>query len=357
MLRILKISFSCLFITNIIMAQSAFYLSDASRFARSIRLGNAYTGVAEGPEAMFYNAAGITSQDAYGFVFSEGQGFAILMDGVKAFDYAITAPLPNHYGVLGVSINTLSMKPSDDYKSVENIYSINYARKFLYNLSFGITASYYHIKVTNQASLLGLTSVAGSAFDINLSSLYEIPGAFIFSENDALKIGFQIKNILNTKVKYDNTSHTDYKFQNIRIGASYSYMPELDKAFDLSPLEFMAAFDAVFLGSNYDFINFQPNFGVELRLFEILQVSYGREVEKQIRETYTYSPQHPVNRYGIGIKAPLQKFVNLPFAIELKVDYSVSDWKKLDEEKDGLVLGGNRRIDNKAISAGLNIKF
>lgn len=358
-ISIMKVITLILLITNVSISQSgALDIYNTSHFARAIRLGNAYTGVAEGPEAIFYNVAGIANQNSYSLIFSKGQGLGIFAEEPRAYDYALIVPFLKEYGTLGLSANTFSYEFVGS-KSKNNIYSINFARKMLDDLSIGISLNYYSVKMSNVSisSLPNkLTSVSGSSFDINLSSLYKLPENVKFSENDSFQIGFQIKNILNTKVKYDNISQDDYKFQNIRLGFSYSYIPNLQSFFELSPLEFMLAFDAVFTGADYEFPEWQPNYGIELTLLEVIQLSFGRENEIQIKETYSYTPQYPVNRYGFGIKIPFQKLLDLTSKLELKFDYSISDWQKIDEEGGrSEFIAIRRSIDNKAISASLNI--
>jgi hypothetical protein len=110
------------------------------------------------------------------------------------------------------------------------------------------------------------------------------------------------------------------------------------------------------MGADYEFSEWQPNYGIELTLLEVIQLSFGRENEIQIKETYSYTPQYPVNRYGFGIKIPFQKLLDLTYKLELKFDYSISDWQKIDEERgrsEFIAIRGG--IDNKAISASLII--
>ncbi len=346
---------------SVVLPQSgAMDLFNTSRYARAIRLGNAYTGVAEGTETLFYNTAGIANLNSYSVLVSQGQGFGIFTEDVKAYDYAIIIPLFNNYGTIGVSANTLTDKFIQGRDGFY-IYTINYARNLADDISVGIAANYYYLKFSNlttSSSPDETKSISGSAIDINLAVLYRFPESFTFSSNDKFQVGFQIKNILNTKIKYDNFPQEDYKFQNIRAGFSYNYNPNFEKVFGLSPLKFMFAFDAVFKGADYDFTEWQPNFGIELTLFEILQLSFGRENEIQIKEIYSYSPQHPVNRYGAGIKIPFHKFFDLSNRLELKFDYCISDWQKIDEDNVQPAPFWNiKKIDKKAFSLGLTLNF
>lgn len=345
-----SITFCVLFlsITSFVSAQdAAFDLFNTSRFARAIRLGNAYTGVAEGPEALYYNAAGIADQSLYSFTMSGGQGLGLFVHKTSSYDYALIVPLSGNLGTIGLSVNKLSYY-LDVYETNESIYNINYAKKLSENFSAGMTVSYYKLNFPNLSAGSDNEPISGSAFDLNLSALYKLPGDFNISDKDKFQIGLQIKNILNTKVKYDDFPQDDYKFQNIRLGLSYSYNSGLEPIFNLSPLKFMLAFDAVLNGTDYEFKEWQPNYGLELTLFEILELSFGRENEIQIEETYSYSPQYPVNRYGFGI--------NIPFSsqFKMKFDYSISDWQKIDEEKGRSEFYSiNKSIDKHAVSVSV----
>jgi hypothetical protein len=346
-------------------AQGAMEMFNTSRFARTIRLGNAYTGVAEGPEALFYNSAAIADQQAYSLVVSRGQGYALVFsDDPKDFDLAIVIPYEN-YGSFGFSLNTSSYDFSGTEFN-ENIYSISYARKILDNLYFGIAGNYFYESFTGYIRTIENPSgrvgkLTGSAFDFNLSAFFLLPEFMKISELDKFRAGIQFKNILNTKMKTespvsDGTPSEGIKFQNIRAGLSYTFVPGLDKIAGLYPLGFMLAFDAVMLGADYNFTEWQPNFGLELTLLEMLQLSFGRENEIQIKETYSYSPQHPVNRYGFGVTVPFQKLFNLSYRLDFKFDYSISDWQKISENNSDTFQGYTvKNINDKALSAGISI--
>lgn len=341
----------------IILSQSAFYSYNTSHFARTIRLGNAYTGVADGTEALFYNVAGIANSNIYGFLFSKGQGYAVFAEDLKSYDYSLISPLPVGYGNIGFSINKLSYKFSNsDYK--EDIYSLSYANYFLECISLGLTMNYYNYK-SNQSTVSSEYpfDVSGNTIDLNFGALYELPDLVKFSDEDNFKIGFQIKNLLNSKIKYSSDLEDLHLFQNIRIGTSYNYIANLKKVYGLRPLKLLLAFDAVILGADYDFRIWQPNYGIELSLFEIIQISFGRENEEKLKEIDYRSPQHPVNRYGFGLQIPLDYLLNLSYNAFLRIDYSVSDWKHIDEDNIQPEIFKINSIDNKAFSLGLTFTY
>lgn len=357
MKRIIFVITVVLFSSHYLMAQfGAFDYFTASHFARAIRLGNAYTGVAEGPESIFFNAAGLADVNSYSIVASSGQGTAFYVSDLNAYDVSAAIPL-GRAGTLGGSINSIVYNFWGNHDVTYRIYSLSYARKFLNSLSIGATGNYYHYKLGNNI-FVGETAneMTGSAYDINLSALYYTP-VRIFTE-DALKIGFQFKNLLNTDVSSGFADQKDKIFQEMRGGFSYTVVPDLKPVSGFVPLKFMAAFDAVYIGADYTFYEWQPNYGLELTLLEILQMSFGRENEHQLKETYSYSPQHPVNRYGVGLKLPLNRLFDMNYGLVLKVDYCKSDWQKIDEDRAGIPgFLDNVDVQDDAFSVGVAVEY
>ncbi|MEO8232854.1 MAG: hypothetical protein ABI638_11260 [Ignavibacteriota bacterium] len=318
-----------------IFAQEGFSdILGTSHYTRAIRLGNAYTGVAEGTESIYYNVAGLANLNGYSALYSNGSGVAFYLKDIRINDYAVSFRLPGKIGMTGISIQTLS-SPSNQYNFSMDIYSLSYARKVISDFSAGITFNYYYAKIpaSTTSNPEPTTGESASSFDLNLGLLYNIPENLKISSNDKFKIGLQIKNLLNSSLSYRFTDFKAHLFQEIRAGLSYMYNPNFEKVYDLAPIMVLFSFDAVFQGADYDFTEWQPNYGIEATLFEVLQLSYGRENENQIKETYSYSPQHPVNRFGIGLNIPLNYLLDFKYDCNLSVNYSISDWQKIDEDK------------------------
>ena len=73
------------------------------------------------------------------------------------------------------------------------------------------------------------------------------------------------------------------------------------------------------------------NFGLELKIVELLALRYGRENDKNLSDTEYTTPQFPVSRFGIGFELPLNKFIKLEKNISITFDYAISDWQKQEE--------------------------
>lgn len=352
---------------------------NASHFAKAIRLGGAYTGVAEGAEATFYNAAGLAFQENYSVVVSQGQGLALFKNSPHSLDYAAVVPLPYGLGAIGISLNTHKIIPAiyslyeysfgiislDDfnYKSkVENkLVGLSYAKQITPNLSAAITLNYYSTKFTfdsSDYSKVVTDVVNGRCYDLNLAFLYKTPESISEISIERFQIGLQLKNILNAKIKYDNKLADLNNFQNVRAGFAYSVKSNFGKWFGLTPIRLLASGDALLKISDYKLDSFIPCVGIELTLMEIFQISCGREEEIEIDDQKINPYQYPAFRYGIGISLPVHKVIGLFETLAVDFNYTVSDWKYFAET--GVKLPPTSEmyaIDKKAYSLSVSWKL
>ena len=333
----------------------AFNTLATSRFSKAIRLGNAYTGIADGAEATFYNPSGIANEDKYSFVFSSGHGYFAFWGDITAYDMAFVAPVSEKFGSIGLSVNYFGFE-FEDQSNYDAIYTLHYAKAFN-NFSFGLSLHDYVSKfdVNMRVGDNVVNSPKGDAIDLSLSALYS--AKLGLTDDDRFRIGLQIRNLLDTKLEYKELKLADYKYQNIRAGFSYKVTPNLNKISQLDPLSFLVSFDAVFEGTDYEYTTWQPNYALELTLLEILQLSYGRENELELKDVYYENLSVPVSRYGFGINIPFEKLSNVP--LDLSLNYSYSDWQKIDESNEFYIV--DRPLENQSsrssFSLGLRYKF
>ncbi len=321
------------FLTSCFGQQDQFFEFKTSRFARVVGLGNAFTGLADDIESVYYNSAGLANLDYYAAAYSKGQGFAFIIDDYVADDFAVVLPVFKKLGIFALSLNRFSLL---DYTFKENIYQLHFARQLFENFSIGASINYYHIYFESLFNVFQETvsdEISGNAFDMSLSALYLVPITSIPGIINETRFGLQMQNLFDSDVRYTEDMDPNSKYQTLRVGLSTAVIPKIQKQFNLIPLKLIIVGDAVFYGSGYKFGAFQPNFGLELALFEILKFRYGRENEIDINASYDYSPQHPVKRYGIGLSLPLHKFISKFKKVEVSIDYSYSDWDKIDESK------------------------
>jgi hypothetical protein len=313
--------------------QDQFYEFNTARFSRIIGLGNAFTGLADDIESVYYNSAGIANLEYYAAIYSKGHGFALIIDDYKADDLAIILPVLKKLGIFAFSVHRFTMLHNTHS---ENIYRLHFARFLFTNFSVGTSLNYYHFHFEPNSRILDKSmskEVSGSAFDMSVSALYSIPVTFIPGINNETRFGLQMQNLFDTDMHYSENMDPNSKHQALRVGLSTALIPKIQKQINLTPLKLIIVADAILYGSGYKFSLFQPNYGLELAFFEILKFRYGRENELVIGDSYDYSPQHPVKRYGIGVTLPLHKFISGFNKLELSIDYSYSDWDQIDESK------------------------
>lgn len=333
----MKILITVLFILNlsiVSLGQHAFGELNTSRYARAVSLGNAFTGLADGIETVYYNSAGIANLNFYALSYSNGNGFAFLTNDYIADDFAILIPKFSEIGKFALSVDRLSL---NDNNFGYNLYRLHYARNIVDNLSVGASINFYYFFADSYSSVTNPIGIeedfSGSSIDMSFSSLFILPNKKIYGSLSETRFGMQLQNLFSNNMSYSNDMDSDTKHQVIRLGISNSIIPIIKKIANLTPLKFIIAADAVFYGSEYMFNLFQPNYGIELTVFDILSLRYGRENENKIGDAYNYSPQHPVKRYGIGLTLPLHKIFKRPKLLEILFDYSYSNWDKIDETK------------------------
>jgi hypothetical protein len=306
--------------------QHSFYIFNTSRFARTIGLGNAFTGLADDIETVYYNSSGLANLDYYAAVYSKGQGSALIINDYTSDDFALILPVAKKIGIFAFSIDRFSLLEGE-YK--ELLYRLHFARHIFENFSLGTSINYYRLSTESPSVGTEERDDSAGVFDISFSALYKLPITVIPSIDNETRFGFQLQNLVDSDVSVNDNK--DSKHQSLRVGFSIAIIPKFEKPLSLIPLKFIIVADVVFYGSGYKFDVFQPNFGLELVLFEILHLRYGRENELDINSSYDYSPQHPVKRYGMGLTIPLHKFINDFEMLEFAFDYSYSDWDKIDE--------------------------
>ena len=334
---------------------SSFDEFNTSRYTRVIGLGNAFTGLADDIETVYYNSAGLANLDYYSISYSNGQGTTLIIDDYLADNFAILIPTFEKVGKFALSVDRLNY---ESFSFKRSLYRLHYAKNILNKLSIGTSVNYYHLSVNSYVGVgqeLGSDGqFTGNAFDVSISALYSIPIISIPGRNNELRIGLQMQNLFDTKIDYSNELNSDPKHQTFRTGISTIVTPNFSTIFSLIPLKIIVVADAVFYGTKYDFVLWQPNFGIEICLFEIINLRYGRENEEEIKNYYEYSPQHPVKRYGLGFEFPIHRLISSYERLLFSLDYSYSDWDKIDESKP---FGFSKKPIRESYSIKFSVQF
>lgn len=131
----------CLF-TICFGQQGQFSYLNTSRYARVVSLANAFTGLADDIETVYYNSAGIALLEYYAFSYSKGQGSAFVINDYNADDMALILPTFKKIGIFALSIDRLLLF-DNDYS--QNLYRIHYGRNVFEKLAIGASFNYYHL--------------------------------------------------------------------------------------------------------------------------------------------------------------------------------------------------------------------
>ncbi len=305
---------------------------NTSRYTRVISLGNAFTGLADDIETVYYNSAGLAFLNYYGAIYSKGQGFFFIIDEYRAENFAILIPTFN-IGKFAVSGDRLSA-----YDISQNLLRLHFATNFSNHFAIGTSVNYYYSR-SKRNEPISQSETFAQAVDISLSLLFIKSEVNISGSSNEARLGIQLQNVFDTDIQHEDYLLSNFrvnpflKHQSLRTGISFIINPQIQPILNLNPAKVKIVFDLVFYGKNYKSNLLQTNFGIELTILEFVNIRYGRENEKELNNIYSYSPQHPAKRFGIGLKLPIHELLDRKDIIELSFDYGFSDWDKIDETK------------------------
>lgn len=145
--------------------------------ARPISMGCAYTALADGPDALFWNPAGIANMDRISGTF----GQAILFAGMLEENLALGVPL-SEFETIGFQIlahlsGPIEVTTYEDQHGTGNYYSANnyavgisYARKMTEKFSAGVTAKVIDLTLHTVAAW-GVAIDVGAVYNVGIRNL------------------------------------------------------------------------------------------------------------------------------------------------------------------------------------------
>lgn len=145
--EIYKNSFSFIlvgFLQSIFLTMTSFaQFTDLPVGSRAIGMGTAFVAIAQGPEAVYYNPAGLTQSEGNAFSL-----FSAMPFGLKELQYhTFSSSHATVMGSLGFSIRTFG---NQLYR--ENLFTMGWGFKPVPKLSLGLSAKYNHLTIEKYES-------------------------------------------------------------------------------------------------------------------------------------------------------------------------------------------------------------
>lgn len=234
--------------------------------ARPIAIGGAFTGVANGPEAAFYNIGGAAFFEKYN-TFASLVKISIPSEGddsdQNSTAIAFFAPMTSLDGVLGVNLYYKDYGSSqstdidgiviDDFSIYEMSLGVTYSFQLQENfgLGFGIKYVYSHL----------FSEFVGNAVALDVGSVYYYDHAISSSSNGRLTLGLSFHNF-GPKISYQDEDQSDNLPWLGRFGVSYKIdLPQMQSTMlvttqldkDLTPMTKFSENYTYRIGGEYGF--------------------------------------------------------------------------------------------------------
>lgn len=231
-------------------AACAANFSDVMPGARPMGMGNAYTAVAEGPYAMYYNPAGLAGSDFIQLAGSLGRMMSPI--GPLAFeDMVYTRPFPVRPGS---TVGAAYYNERQDHGGDKDQMMFHYSEAFRLPPEFSLTNP---VKTGANAKILSVNDRVGLALD----------GGVLFESNFGLKSGISILNLTPSRL-----GGVPYPW--MTLATAYTWNKRVTFSGDLrirrSLTEFYPGIEASFFQGLL-----MARMGKGLSLDEISQVAYG----------------------------------------------------------------------------------
>ena len=198
--------------------------------ARPMAMGEAFVGVADDGNAVYWNPAGLSfiNRSELNSMYTN-----LFRSGVKNTYLSMIVPLHNRI-VLGADWCRIGFK-DEELAYSNNQFNIAFAYQIYDRFAIGTNLKY----LKNRAELSRKFEEKGSGWggDIGLFLNY----------SEKLKFGFMAYDFLETSIKYKDGSSENYRNRNIRVGASYRPLADLLLAMDID--------DRFHFGSEYVLLN------------------------------------------------------------------------------------------------------
>ncbi|MBE0643948.1 MAG: hypothetical protein IH600_07695 [Bacteroidetes bacterium] len=316
--------------------------------ARGLALGQAAVATAEGPSALLTNSAAIGGYSGYGATIGYGSSLPTTTDESTLQGAVAGTLLPGTLS-LGASYIKSNLDGMGWYLR-NSLARIHAAYRPMENLSVGVSLNSYryeasYVRRDEGNNVLGTIDDDVTAFDFGLSARYELRS--VAFGDDALQIGLDIENLIDTKVKLEHRIEFPAevevrKPQYLRFGAAWSIPLAPNEGGSLNPTLIVgsgitAARD-YFLYKDTTSYPLYPGVTLALRLWDMVTVSWNREEETN---AFSAIPSYPMQRLGIMADLPIGEWLKLSYPVMLSVDYCY--WTELGDTS---IISSLRRNDD-----------
>lgn len=198
--------------------------------ARPMAMGEAFVGVADDGNAVYWNPAGLCfiNHLEVNSMYADLYGV-----GVKNTYLSMILPFQNRI-MLGADWFRIRFK-DDELAYSNNQFNIAFAYQIFDRFSIGTNIKY----LKTRAELDRKFEEKGSGWGGDIG--------FLLNYSEKLKFGLVAYDFFGTRIKYKDGSSEKYRKRNIRVGASYRPLTDLLLAMDID--------DRFHLGSEYLFLN------------------------------------------------------------------------------------------------------
>lgn len=253
--------------------------------AKALAMGNAYISVADEPEAVFWNPAGLAFQDRYMLTLSHENIYSI-PDFYNDMAVVNLPFKPVHIG-LGWSQMILSGEYAEQVTSLTGAYRF---KRGLFDFGFGVNAKHFYAHLLN--------TYQGSNPETNVGGL-SIPGKFNADIGTLIKyqqisVGASAQNLLTSRFKFDRESKP--VLATYGIGANYAWKAGLLVSGDY---QWDRQSSSWHIGSEIWFYNvFAPRLGVS---DSNLTAGFGLKTSKWMLDGAVYAHESLGSTYRIDI--------------------------------------------------------